>query len=94
VQALPSLHVAGQLPSQVSPVSTTELPQEAEQSVSVLWLQPGAQQPSPLVHWVMALWAHDAEQLLALPVSESMVHALPSLQSAGQLPSHVSPVST
>jgi hypothetical protein len=100
VQALPSLHAAavGQddAGSQVSPGSTTLLPQVELQSRSLLALQPGAQQPSPLRHWVMAWYPHAAVQLAALPVRVSMVHELPSLQLRGQEPggSQVSPGST
>ena len=46
VQSLPSSQLAGQLPSQVSPGSTTPLPQLAEQSLSLPELQPFGQQPS------------------------------------------------
>jgi hypothetical protein len=54
VHELPSEHVVGQLPSQISPVSTTPLPHIGEQSLSLFALQPGAQQPSPPVHVVIA----------------------------------------
>jgi hypothetical protein len=94
VHALPSLQSAGQLPSHVSPGSTTRLPQLAEQSLSLLLLQPAGQQPSPVVHWVSAWCAHAALHVDALPVIESCVHGFLSSQSAGQLPSQVSPVST
>ncbi len=53
----------GQLPggSQLSPASTTPLPQEATQSVSSLALQPAGQQPSPLrqavCRWSSTHWA-------------------------------------
>jgi hypothetical protein len=39
--------------SQVSPGSTTLLPQLALQSLSLTALQPEGQQPSPLRHWEM-----------------------------------------
>jgi hypothetical protein len=91
VQALPSLHVEGQLPSQVSPLSTIELPQLAEQSLSLLWLQPAGQQPSPLLQVVMAVKVQAASQVETSPVSVSVVQALPSLQEVGQCPSQVSP---
>lgn len=94
VHELPSLQSAGQLPSQVSPGSTTRLPQLAEQSLSVLLLQPAGQQPSPVTHCEIAWWLQAALQFDALPVWASSVQAFPSLQSTGQLPSQVSPVST
>jgi hypothetical protein len=94
VQALPSLQEVGQLPSQVSLASTTPSPQYAEQSWSLAVTQPAGQQPSPLLHVVIAAKEQAAEQLAALPVSVSVVQALPSLQEVGQLLSHVSPVST
>src|SRR5690349_3731618 len=82
VQALPSSHVVGHEPggSQVSPASTTWFPQLVEQSLSRLALQPAGQQPSPSLHWVMTWDAQATLQLAALPVSESMVQALPSSQ--------------
>ena len=94
VQSLPSLQVVGQSPSQVSPGSSTSLPQLTEQSVSLLASQPGAQQPSPSTQAVIAWWAQVTLQFSALPVMASWVQALPSLQSAGQLPSQVSPSSS
>jgi len=94
VQATPSLHSVGQSPSQVSLASTTPLPHEAEQSPSVVLLQPEAQQPSPARHSVTG-WKEQATlQLSGLPVMVSMVHALPSLHSVGQVPSQVSPSCT
>jgi hypothetical protein len=54
VQLLPSMQLAGQSPSQVSPVSTAWFPQVTEQSISVLWSQPGGQQPSAAPHVVTA----------------------------------------
>jgi len=94
VHELPSLQSAGQLPSHVSPGSTTRLPQLAEQSLSELLLQPAGQQPSASVHWETDWWLQAALQFAALPVGASTVQAFPSLQSVGQLPSQVSPVST
>jgi hypothetical protein len=98
VQALPSLQLVGHVDgkSQVSPTSTTPFPQLGEQSLSLLALHPGAQHPSPDLHSVMGEKLHAAEQLVALPVSESMVQALPSLQLVGHVEgkSQVSPVST
>lgn len=57
-------------------------------------MQPAGQQPSPPTQALIELWPHDAEQLVAEPVLVSVVQALPSLQSAGQLPSQVSEPST
>jgi hypothetical protein len=98
VHALPSSQLAGQLldGSQVSPESTTLLPQVAEQSVSLALLHPVGQQPSPATQVVMALKLHATLQLLALPVIWSRVHALPSSHAAGQdvAGSQVSPEST
>src|ERR1041384_1116206 len=94
VQALPSLHEVGQLPSQVSPGSTAMFPQLAEQSSSVLRVQPMGQQPSPFLHWVIPWWLQATVQLALLPVIVSMVQALPSLHDVGQSPSQVSPGST
>ena len=54
--------------SQVSPGSTTPLPQVGEQSVSVLALHPAGQQPSPDTHVVIAVWLQVALQLALLPV--------------------------
>jgi hypothetical protein len=54
LQPLPSLQLGGQLPSQVSPDSTTPLPHLTVQSLSLVELQPGAQHPSPFLHCVMA----------------------------------------
>jgi hypothetical protein len=44
--------LVGQLPSQVSPASTTPFPQWGVQSLSVLALQAAGQQPSPFTHAV------------------------------------------
>jgi len=55
VQLLPSLQVAGQLPSQFSPGSMTPFPQYGEQSLSLPLVHPDGQHPSPPAHWVM-LW--------------------------------------
>jgi len=55
VQALPSLHSVGQLPSQVSPESTMPFPQNAEQSLSPADVHPAGQQPSPSAHSVMGV---------------------------------------
>lgn len=49
VQSLRSSQLAGQLPSQVSLLSTLLLPQVAEQSPSLAEVQPEGQQPSPFM---------------------------------------------
>jgi hypothetical protein len=71
VQTLPSLQEVGQLEagSQVSPGSTTPLPQVGEQSESVLALHPAGQQPSPEVQVVMDVWLQATLQFALLPVS-------------------------
>jgi hypothetical protein len=98
VHALLSLQLVGQLDagSHVSPSSITPFPHLAEQSVSLVELQPGAQQPSPLMQVVIAVNLHTALHVAALPDNVSVVQALLSLQLVGQLDagSHVSPVST
>lgn len=96
VHALLSLHDVGhEAPSHVSPASTAPLPQVGEQSASLVALQPGAQQPSPSVHWVMPWNEHAALQLAAEPTSVSIVHATLSLHVVGHdPPSQVSPGST
>jgi hypothetical protein len=95
VQALPSSQLAGQ-GSQVSPSSTTPLPQIGEQSGSLLALHPAGQQPSPDMQVAIVLLLQTTLQLAALPVKASVVQAFPSLQLAGQDAggSQVSPVST
>ncbi len=80
--------------SQVSPGSLTPLPHEAEQSESLVPLQPGAQQPSPPTQVVMGVFEHCCRQ--SLPLSVSVVQALLSAHDAtvGQLPAPVAmPVS-
>jgi hypothetical protein len=67
--------VVGQLPggSQLSPASTTPLPQEATQSLSLVALQPGGQQPSPLMHAVCRRSStHWAVQVPGLATRRSM----------------------
>ena len=66
------------------------MPQLAEQSLSFVALQPGAQHPSPLVHALTPTWLQTAEQLEADPTSVSVVHASASSQLVGQWPSQVS----
>jgi hypothetical protein len=70
--------------SQVSLASTVPLPQLAEQSLSLALLHPDGQQPSPGAQRVMGWWEQAILQVLALPVSKSMVQAMPSLQEVGQ----------
>ncbi len=98
VQDVPSSQAVGHEPagSQVSPGSTTSLPQLPEQSLSTLALQPPGQHPSPLWHCVMIWLAHATLQLRGLPVGSSIVHALPSSHCVGQDSggSQVSPGST
>jgi hypothetical protein len=98
VQALPSSQLAGQLAigSQVSPVSTTPLPQVAEQSESFAAVHVAAQQPSPPTQVVMGRALHATLHAWALPVSWSSVQALPSSQLVGHevAGSQVSPAST
>jgi len=107
VQTSLSLHAAGQAPapavmvlSQVSPLSTTPLPQTGEQSASLLALQPGAQHPSPPRQLVMGRLEQMAVHRVALPTSVSMVQASLSLHEVGHAPvpeeralSQVSPAS-
>jgi hypothetical protein len=70
VQALPSLQVVGQVDagSQVSPGSTTPLPQLGEQSESVFALHPAGQQPSPATQVVMVVKLQATLQLALVPV--------------------------
>ena len=79
-----SLQVASQpaVPSHASAASFTPLPQRAEQSLSVLALAPGGQQPSLFHGVVIGVCVHAALQFSALPVSASAVHASLSWQSA------------
>jgi len=59
----------------------------------VLLLQPEGQHPSPPRHWEIVWWPQVAVQSCAVPLSVSVVQALPSLQDVGQDPggSQVSP---
>jgi hypothetical protein len=95
VHVSPSEHDVGQLPSHVSPVSTTPLPHVGEQSASEFALQPGAQQPSPLAHSDIGWNVHAALQLSAAPTRTSIVHDAPSVHAVGHdAPSQISPAST
>jgi hypothetical protein len=85
--------VAGQLDcgSQVSPGSTAEFPHRPVQSSSLVALQAGGQQPSPLAHVVCRLaFTHSAVHAAAVPCKVRSWQ--PSAgQLAGQLtPSHLS----
>src|SRR5262245_48742789 len=98
VQLSLSLQSAGQgvlVPfSQVSPVSSTRLPHDAEQSRSLLELQPDGQQRSLLRHCVIGTRSQRRLQVLALPLPRADRHGLLEVQalhdSGG---SQVSPVS-
>ncbi len=99
VQALPSAQLVGQAPaplemavSHFSGGSTTPLPQLAEQSESFSALQAEGQQPSPEPHAVIGAWLHAVEQ--PEPTRVSSVHATPSSQDVGHVPSQVSGGST
>jgi len=93
VQGSVSSQVVGQSPSQVSPGSTTPLPQKGEQSLSVAVVHPAGQHPSPSLHSVIGWNVQVTLQLSGDPVIMSIVQLLPSLHSVGQLPSQVSPPS-
>jgi hypothetical protein len=56
-------------------------------------VQPGAQQPSPLLQAVIGALVHVASHEAAAPDKVSVEHALPSSHELGQLPSQSSPVS-
>jgi len=75
VQALASSHVLRQAPwwpaviarSQLSPLSTTPLPQINWQSLSLAVEQPGGQQPSPPAHPVIGMATQAALHFSAVP---------------------------
>ena len=94
VQAFWSEQLAGQSPSQSSPVSSRELPHTGWQSLSVTELQPGGQHPSLPVHAQIAELEHWKSQVASLPLDVSTVQALLSSQLVAQLPSQSSPAST
>jgi hypothetical protein len=94
VHGFPSSHTAGQLPSHVSPISITPLPQTGAQLPSSFALQPDGQHESPLAHTVIAGYVHCTLHIAELPVRTLLVHELPSSQLAGHAPAHVSPIST
>jgi hypothetical protein len=85
VHAIMSLHIVGQLDggSHFSGAVTTPSPHVALQSLSLPIVHPGAQQPSPPAHAVIGDVAHAALQFAALPVTKSVVHAMPSLHVVG-----------
>ena len=93
VQTNPSSQVVGQLPSQISPASTTLFEQSGAQSSSLRLLHPGAQQPSPEIHVTIAGYEQAAVQAVEEPDNVLVVHAFWSSQLEGQSPSQVSPVS-
>ena len=98
VQSLPSEQLPGQLAagSQVSPASTSLLPQIGAQSSSLLAWQPDAQQPSPSEQLTMGLLVHTTSHVEGPPDVESAVQSSLSSQLEGQLAggSQVSPAST
>jgi hypothetical protein len=80
--------------SQVSPRSTTPLPQLGAQSLSLLALQPDGQQPSLLAQAVcMPAFTHATLHIAAVPVRLRSWQPIAG-QVVGQLPSQVSPLST
>ena len=80
--------------SQVSPASTTLLPQAGWQSVSLVELQLDGQQPSLFAHAVCKLpLTHRTSQVAALPARTRSWQPTAG-QAVGQLPSHSSPAST
>ena len=94
VQASPSSQVVGQLPSQISPASTTLLEQSGAQSLSLRLLHPVGQHPSPEVQAKMAVCKQSALQVDEEPINTSTVHAFWSSQLVGQSPSQTSPNSS
>src|SRR5690349_6261437 len=97
VQKSLSLQLVGQVPagSQVSPNSKRLFPQKAEQLLSLVLSQPGAQQSSLSVHTKIASLKQTASQVAALPKRTSAVQAFKSSQLVGQvlIGSQVSPAS-
>jgi hypothetical protein len=76
--------------SQVSPGSTTELPQTAVQLLSLAALHPAGQQASPLAHVVIVVvFTQVAVQAAAVPCSARSWQPTAG-QAVGQLPSQVS----
>jgi hypothetical protein len=87
VHAMRSSQLAGHEAggSQVSPLSSEPLPQLAEQSTSVVWLQPAGQQPSPELQMTMVLNVHATLQVAVFPVCWFVVQALPSSHAVGHV---------
>jgi len=88
-------HEVGQFPSQISPDSTTPLPQEGVQLLSFSELHPGGQQPSLLTQfvWVPVVW-HCAAHVPPL-ISARWVHPIAGHDIGHDASgSHVSPLST
>jgi len=80
--------------SQVSPDSTAPLPQVGWQSLSLIAVQPLAQQPSLLAQAVWrAPFTHWTLHACALPCGTRSWQPT-AAQLVGQLPSQISPVST
>jgi len=96
VQGLPSsMHMVGQLPSQVSPISMIMFPHDVEQSLSLVELAPAGQHMSLFIGMVIVVEPQVTSQLLAEPINISTVQGSPSsMHMVGQLPSQVSPIST
>ena len=93
VQGFLSSQLAGHAPAwgQTRPVSQVSaggsrmpLPQTGAQSLSALAVQPGGQQPSSALHWVMAGKEHAAWHVPAL-ARTSEVQALLSAHADGQI---------
>jgi hypothetical protein len=78
-----------QLPSQVSPVSTTPSPHVIEQSLSESESQAAGQHPSSSTQVSTIETAQVAEQASALPWSVAMEHADALVHSVGHAPSPV-----
>jgi hypothetical protein len=93
VHSFESSQDAGQLPSHVSRGSMTPFPHIAVHSESSFASQPTPQHPSPSSQPTGSC-EHTTEHMPTEPVIPSAVHESPSLQLAGQLPSHASPLST
>lgn len=98
VHGSPSSHEIRQLVdgSQVSPPSTTLLPQLGEQSESLFALAFAGQQPSPFLAATTGMLVHLTLHWAMLPVCTSVVHGSPSSHEVGQEleGSQISPSST
>ena len=91
MQIPPQSQESGQLPSHISPASTTPLPQVGLQSLSLFAFAFAGQHPSPFTAVVICMGTHAASHRAALPVSISRMQPEPALQELGQLPSQASP---